>query len=281
VVLFAFGRQIQFSTDYASLVGKPYSVSEPLFLRDLDNRNVLDHLLTITITKDPEKASLNKENVVNDISTFMNLYRFGFYSVEINIDKQTIVKAESITKFCGKIQENNCGFDGKQPCIGYCEPIRYETTARTTVVNGITYTTGYDSVAKCGNPGRTKYVAGKSLCSNVEICCTEKNYNWQTRQYTGFDLKKGERACFDGKGICAPYDTPGRHLVQAYDKDCEVSVAYGVATRKEHCYIPINPSEITVSSDLGAEINIPLLYKKTKQDNDGVLGHVTVGVSRD
>ena len=46
------------------------------------------------------------------------------------------------------------------------------------------------------------------------------------------------------------------------------------------CCVPVRPEDIT-NGELGAEASIPLLYKITTNDRDGVLGYLKVGVSKE
>ena len=263
IVLFAHGNQIKFSTEYTSIVNKPYSISEPLLRKDVDARTVIEHSFAISLMKDVRKAELGPSTVVDEINLFMEKYSFRYYSVEITRGDDTIVRRWNYAKFCGTL-EKKCGPANNQPCIAYCEPPRGK-------VFGIG--TGYCSA------GRISYTQGNSICEK-EICCLEENYNWDKNQYES--LKPQERACSNNKGICSITCETGRIHDDVGDKDCKDAKIYeGLLAKDTQCCKPVNPDNLGSQGELGSEVDIPLLYKTTEKDPNGVLGHLIVGVSRD
>ena len=129
-------------------------------------------------------------------------------------------------------------------CIAYCEP------------------------SLC-SPGREKHKQGNELCGK-DICCAEK-YDWAKMIYTSYT--KTEMPCFAGKGVCAKNCALGRERVAEYNTDC--------SSQNSFCCVPVLPENLAKVSELGTEVSVPLLYKVTKNDPDGVLGYLTIGVSKD
>ncbi|MFH0836560.1 MAG: lytic transglycosylase domain-containing protein [Candidatus Aenigmatarchaeota archaeon] len=214
-----------------------------------DDRNAFDHSLAMTITGNDEIAM--SAGFVNEISGFMDRYELGFYSVDVSklsLNEDTSKTTELIQKvskaatFCGSLMENCAGNSQDIKCIAYCEP-------------GV-----------C-SPGREKYAKGNEFCGK-SVCCSER-YDWTNMVYTSY--RTTEISCFGGKGVCAKTCALGREHVIEYDTDCKSMV----------CCVPVLPEKLPKVSDLGTEVSIPLLYKTTKNDPSGVLGYLTIGVSKD
>ncbi|MBI5332856.1 MAG: lytic transglycosylase domain-containing protein [Candidatus Aenigmarchaeota archaeon] len=221
-----------------------------------DNRNAFDHSLAMAMTTDVEKSM--SAGFVNDIEGFMDRYELGFYSIDVSKDNEVIRKVIKAGVFCGNLEKScsgssqQTGYDTK--CIAYCEP------------------------SLC-SPGREKYKQGDEVCGKG-VCCAEK-YNWQDERYASY--ASTETPCFGGKGLCAKNCVFGREHVAEYDTDCKGGNTYSAAqnSKNKMCCTPVLPENIPKVSELGTEISVPLLYKITKNDPDGVLGYLTIGVSKD
>ncbi len=271
-VLFAFGKQISFSKEYANIVSKPYSISESLLVQNIDDRSFIDHSLATAITKDPKKSQLTEQSSAESARKFIEKYEMSFYSIDIIVDSASVESQQKLTAFCGNIDDKTCGPGGDQPCIAYCD----KTGVKQEYVSGPDR--GYILVPSgCSSLGRAEYVKGNNVCqSQGTTCCAESNYNWQTRVF-----QTSQKTCANGKGICVSSCQPGRFHEKAFDSECPISYVHETFKSRNECCIPLHPDDVPVTSELGSEISIPLLYKKTKSDSDGVLGYLKIGVGND
>ena len=287
LVLFAHGKSTEFEFRYTDLTVKPFSVSEAVIRARVDkDRDVMDHLLVASITGESagtkgEKKFLVQTNYVDVMKNFLDMYGFNYYSLRLEKNGELIEKIENVPKFCGKLDddgnvEKTCEVDGKTTlCMAYCE----------------------ESCSK----GRVRYNSGDDKCSGNEVCCIEK-YDWNQEQY--YNLYSGpirtsggyvkEVSCLGGSGICDKHCATGRKLeagiggennkfcqdkVNEYLKtinsntnpiDWVGDVVLGPSLR-EVCCVPLRFKEFT-GLEGTADSVIPVFYKKTKYDNDGVVG---------
>ena len=270
IVIFTFSNQIKFTSEYAVSINKPYSIAEALVINNLDERNVLDHSLAAAITKDISRSSPDRETALDFSNRFLKKYGLEFYSIEITDKAENVIdKRWSLAKFCGTVEKKCNG----QPCIAYCE------TPKKTALQYITLSKG-----KCSE-GRLEYTIGKSECAKNEICCVEANYDWERN--IPVTNTPDVKICARSTGICSKVCEAGRKQIEDTDNACKetgwFAQAKGWAGNKiqDQCCVPIHPDKIQKSSELGAETYIPLLYKITQNQPDGVLGYLIIGVSRD
>jgi len=272
IVLFTFNNQIRFSTEYASIINKPYSVSETLFLRKIDDRTVIDHSFSSILTGNTKLSELGT-NVASDIKIFMDLYSLKYYHFKIEKD-ETLIKITDIKKFCGKRDQDNkiantchTSAGDNQPCIAYCESGKkitagYRGSGRSTIAI-------YKYV--CSSSGKIEYIAGNNLCKDSQdsVCCIEENYDWNTKIFPG-PLSPGQKTCAGNKGICSKTCEAGRDEGDI-DRSC----------RGEKCCIPKSVEEVNSITSITSEAVVPVLYKITKNEKTGVKGYIKIGVSID
>lgn len=283
VVIFTFNHQIRFSTEYASIVNKPYSISEPLLIRKIDDRTVIDHSFASVLTGDVKLSEING-NFAVDIRTFLDLYSLKYYHFKID-KSETLLKVSTIKQFCGTRNNdeivNTCGYDGHQPCIAYCESGTKIITGYTTVSYGNDIQVAQYKYI-CSSSGKTQYGPGSSKCkdSSDAICCIEKSYDWSTKVFVTLD--QGEKTCASGKGICSRTCAAGRDEGPV-DRACKFTdpgLIYN-SYRQDKCCIPRDGEDVNSVEDKSSEAVIPILYKQTKNDASGVIGYVKIGVGSD
>ncbi|MBI4895487.1 MAG: hypothetical protein HY831_03265 [Candidatus Aenigmarchaeota archaeon] len=285
IVLFTFNNQIRFSTEYASIINKPYSVSEPLFLRKIDDRTILDHSFSSVVVGNTKLSEI-QTNFASDVKVFMDLYSLKYYHFKIE-KNEALLKVTTIKKFCGTLDQdskivNTCGTSHDKPCIAYCE-------------SGTKLTTGYRTVSYgndvqieeyryvCSSSGKIEFASGSNACrdSPDSICCIEENYDWSAKVFTG-PLRQGEKTCSGNKGICSKTCEAGRDEGPE-DRACDVvnkGTIYNSVTR-EKCCVPKDVEEVNSITSITSEVVVPVLYKTTKNDKEGVKGYIKIGVGID